>query len=195
MARRRKVPVASGPQLLVLLAVVVLALWLVSGNEINLEILSVESLVLPVVLVGVILGVGLVLVMKLETRRRERALEVADIDRMDGVVFEEYVAKLMRFRGYSVKMTKKTGDYGVDLLADKGGEHLAIQLKRYEKSVDREAVNDAVSGKNAYRTDAIPMVITNSKFTKEAREIARLNNCRLVDREELIKWILDYQKS
>lgn len=37
------------------------------------------------------------------------------------------------------------------------------------------------------------MVVTNSYFTKSARELAKAHNCELVDREKLAVWIEEFQ--
>ena len=55
-------------------------------------------------------------------RHRRRDLrrvmsDLAAIDEMSGVEFEEFVAAQLRTRGWSVTHTVSTGDYGVDLIA------------------------------------------------------------------------------
>ena len=158
------------------------------------DIESVKDLGILVVASGFV--VGLVVVTFLWRRERARlcGLELADVDGMTGVEFEKYVGRLLEFQGYKVQFTKASGDYGVDILAQMDGRHFAIQLKRYAESVGREAISDAVTGMLKYRKDAKAMVITNSYFTKQAREVAELNNCRLVDRSDLSDWIVQFQK-
>src|SRR5450759_1045006 len=47
--------------------------------------------------------------------RRFRALTMDDVDNMPGLMFEDYVAKLMEHQGYSTQVTPGTGDLGVDI--------------------------------------------------------------------------------
>jgi restriction system protein len=49
------------------------------------------------------------------------------IDRMTGAQFEQYVAEVLRRGGYEVEPTKATGDFGVDLVARRGAEIVAVQ--------------------------------------------------------------------
>jgi restriction system protein len=125
--------------------------------------------------------------------RRLRALEILDIDFMSGVEFEQYLQKLLTFRGYRVRMTPSSGDLGVDLVASSSGEKIAIQVKRYSNKVDRTAISDAVAGKYNYNCDTA-MVITNNYFRRGAIDLARSTGCILVDRDTLAEWIVEYQK-
>jgi restriction system protein len=50
-----------------------------------------------------------------------------DIDAMSGAEFEAYVGGVLRHNGYLVAFTKATGDFGVDLVARKGTDVIAVQ--------------------------------------------------------------------
>ena len=57
-------------------------------------------------------------------RRKKRP---SDIDLMEGHDFEYYCAELLRQRGFQeVEVTKGSGDYGIDILAEKEGVTYAI---------------------------------------------------------------------
>lgn len=107
---------------------------------------------------------------------------------MDGLAFEHFVAKLLRQRGYRAEVTQASGDFGVDIIARKGRRSIAIQVKRYKGSVARHAISDAVAGKYHWKCNEA-WVITNSYFTKDAHELARSTQCRLIDRDELARWL------
>jgi hypothetical protein len=55
-----------------------------------------------------------------EARRLERS-GIADVDRMDGRTFEEYLGALFRRLGYSAEVTPYSGDYGADLVIERDG--------------------------------------------------------------------------
>ncbi len=132
-----------------------------------------------------------------ENRREEaklRALDLSDIDYMDGIEFELYIAKLLRHRGFSTRQTTASADLGVDIIAEKGGTRYAIQVKRQINPVSRRAVSDAVAGNIHYKCD-IPMVITNNLFSKGAEELAKSTGCHLIDRDTLATWIIDFQRN
>jgi len=126
------------------------------------------------------------------SKRRLRALEIAQVDLMSGPEFETYVARLLDDRGFAVTTTPHTGDLGVDLVAWKHGDRIAVQCKRHSGTVSRSAVSDAVAGMQHYGCNSA-MVVTNSWFTPGARTLAKSTGCALVDREDLAKWILEFQ--
>ena len=121
-----------------------------------------------------------------------RAIQIANIDSMSGVEFERYLQKLLTSQGYSVNMTQASGDLGVDLIAARGSDRIAIQAKRYNSKISRRAISDAVAGMQHYRCNCA-MVITNSHFTPGAVMLARSTNCILVDRDMLAQWIVQLQ--
>lgn len=129
---------------------------------------------------------------RLKEEKRLRALQISQIDSMDGISFERYVARLLQFQNYRTEFTPASGDLGIDIVANKNGQRYAVQCKRQSSSVSRRAVSDAVAGRPHYKCSHA-MVITNSWFTRGAKTLAQSTGCRLVDREILTEWILDYQ--
>src|SRR6516165_2619744 len=125
-------------------------------------------------------------------RRRRRDLryvmsDLAAIDQMSGVEFEEFVAAQLRTVGWSVTHTSSTGDYGVDLIAKKDSTRMAVQCKRQAKAVGVAAVQQVVSGALHHGCNQT-VVVTNQAFTKAARQLATTHRCRLVGREQVQIW-------
>ena len=107
-----------------------------------------------------------------------------DIDSMDGLDFERYVAELLRKNGFrNVSLTEKY-DFGVDIIAEKGGVRWGIQAKRYSGLVKAEAIRQVITGLRLYGCDQA-MVITNSTYSAVAQRLAAGNDCVLVDRAGL----------
>ena len=122
--------------------------------------------------------------------RRVQVLKHSAMDSLDGTAFEAYVESLLTKRGYRVTHTGKSGDLGVDLIAEKAPYKFAVQVKRQSNLVSRSAVSDAVAGKAHYKCNAA-MVVTNNLFSPGAQELARSNGCKLVDRNVLADWMLE----
>lgn len=118
---------------------------------------------------------------------------MATIDVMKGLEFEKFVAQCLRARGYRTKNIGASGDFGVDVVASKGRQKWAIQVKRYKSNVSRTAVSDAVAGKHYWKCDSA-WVITNSYFTKDAKTLATHTECRLTDRDELRHWLYEQRQ-
>lgn len=115
----------------------------------------------------------------------------AKLDEMGGYEFEEFVAQLFEKMGYETKVTKESGDQGVDVIAKTPFETLAIQAKNLSSKVSNSAVQEIVAARNPSGADKA-IVVTTSSFTRSARKLAKANNVRLVNREELLSMIDEY---
>lgn len=135
-------------------------------------------------LAGAIFGVLLALLLR---RERPRAGMTA-IDGMSGVEFEGYVAARLRRAGWQVRFTPAVGDYGVDLIAEKDGQSVAIQCKRHGKSVGVAAVQQVVSGA-LHHGCTRSLVVSNQEFTTAARQLAYTHRCQLIGRRALQAWV------
>lgn len=99
---------------------------------------------------------------------------------MDGNKYEKRVASYLRDKGFKhVTITKTSGDYGVDIIANKHFHKYAVQCKYYSKPVGIAAVQQVVAGMAYYECDRA-MVITNSSFTRQAIQLAEHNNVELL---------------
>ena len=119
-------------------------------------------------------------------QRRIARSGIQEIDRMTGLLFEQYLASLFRRLGYSVERTSYQGDYGADLVVSKDGVKTAIQAKRSKRKIGIKAVQEAVAAKGYYSCDKA-MVVTNSFFTRQAATLAHRNGVSLWDRNRLAK--------
>jgi hypothetical protein len=103
---------------------------------------------------------------------------------MRGVDFEQFLHRVFEMLGYQVRTTKASGDQGADLLVTGKGKLIAVQAKGYEKSVGNHSVMEANAGMLFYRCDSC-VVITNSYFTRHAKQLAQANGCELVDGSQI----------
>jgi restriction system protein len=135
-------------------------------------------------LAGATFGILLALLL-----RRERPdTGMTAIDAMSGMEFEGYVAARLRRAGWQVGFTSATGDYGVDLIAEKDGQCVAIQCKRLGKSVGVSAVQQVVSGAMHHGCTR-SIVVSNQEFTTAARQLAYTHRCQLIGRRALQAWV------
>ncbi|BAX91575.1 hypothetical protein MSG_01418 [Mycobacterium shigaense] len=111
-----------------------------------------------------------------------------EIDAMHGVEFEEYIAARMQRAGWQVGFTPVVGDYGVDLIAQKDGQYVAIQCKRQGKTVGVAAVQQVVAGARHHGCTR-SIVISNQEFTSAARQLAYTHGCQLIGRKALQSWV------
>lgn len=125
---------------------------------------------------------------KTKTTVLDPVTDLQSIDYMDGAQFELWCANFLSKIGYSeVSLTGKSGDQGVDLLAQKDGIKYAIQCKCYSSDLGNTPVQEVNTGKIIYNCH-VGAVLTNRRFTTGGKEAAKATGVLLWDRD----WI--YQK-
>ena len=108
---------------------------------------------------------------------------------MDGHQFEYFCADLLRKNGFvNVEVTQASGDYGIDVLAEKDGVTYAIQCKCYSDNIGNHAVQEAFSGKRYYNR-MVAAVMTNRYFTQAAKDTAAQTQVLLWDRDQIIEMV------
>ena len=130
---------------------------------------KMENIIMAAVIAGVILLFAAVLVVK----RLQGADKRPPFEDMEGHEFEYFCAELLKERGFlEVEVTKGSGDYGIDILAEKEGVTYAIQCKRYTAPVGVKAVQEAYAGRDYYDR-MVGAVMTNQYFTTPAVDAAK----------------------
>ncbi|MCI8571397.1 MAG: restriction endonuclease [Lachnospiraceae bacterium] len=103
-------------------------------------------------------------------RRRNRAEDM--FEDMEGHEFEYFCADLLKRNGFTeVEVTKGSGDYGADILAQKEGVTYAVQCKCYTGPVGVGAVQEVYAGRDYYDR-MVGAVMTNQYFTSPAVKAA-----------------------
>jgi restriction endonuclease Mrr len=118
-----------------------------------------------------------------QTERRLRLLDRNWRDLRAGP-FEQFVEEVFQCLGFTTKLTKASGDQGIDVIATKGGVQWGIQCKGYADNVGNDAVQQAFTGARIYQCDRC-MVVTNSGFTVSAQEAAHHTDCILVSGRDI----------
>lgn len=111
------------------------------------------------------------------------------VDGLDGYGFEEFTSELLRCLGFDrCTTTQSSGDYGIDVVAEKDGVKYGIQCKNYTQAVGNKAIQEAYSGKDYYGCH-VAIVFTNNYFTASAVNQAEKNGVVLWDRDKLREFI------
>jgi Predicted endonuclease distantly related to archaeal Holliday junction resolvase and Mrr-like restriction enzymes len=125
------------------------------------------------------------------TPQEASKISIDDIDLMDGHEFEYFISTLFTKMGYSTKVTKGSGDQGIDVIAEKNLIKIGIQAKCYSNSITNKAVQEVVAGVKHYNLNKA-IVVTNNYFTDSAMELANSNDVILWDRTILKEKINEY---
>lgn len=100
------------------------------------------------------------------------------IDTSDPILFEKSVAKQFELFGWNASLTKGSGDQGADVIVtNDAGFTIIVQCKMYSQPVGNKAVQEVNSAVTHYGGN-IGMVITNSSFTKSAKQLA--DSCNVI---------------
>ena len=123
-----------------------------------------------------------VFILLLCRRLKNRKRYPDEMDLMEGHEFEYFCADLLRKKGFiEVEVTKGSGDYGIDILAEKEGVTYAIQCKCYGVPIGVKAIQEAYAGRDYYDR-MVGAVMTNQYFTAPAVEAAKKLKILLWDR-------------
>lgn len=106
----------------------------------------------------------------------------SEMDDMEGHEFEYFCADLLRDNGFTeVEVTRGSGDYGVDILAEKDGITYAVQCKCHTDPIGIRAVQEVYAGRDYYDR-MVGVVMTNQYFTSAAVHAAEKLKILLWDR-------------
>lgn len=186
MARRRRKQASLSESLLGFAVLAAFYLGFQASNS-----LTVGAVCAGIVFGGFVAGMLYISMLKAEKLKRSG---IAEIDKMDGFTFEKYLGHLFRAYGYEVLVTQPSGDFGADLVVKRNGVKTVIQAKRYSNNVGIKAVQEAKAAIAHYEASSA-WVVSNRYYTEAAKELAKSNKVRLVDRDELIEMILQMKDS
>jgi restriction system protein len=103
--------------------------------------------------------------------------------------WENYLVEVFKALGAKAERIGCTGDQGCDLIVEAGPTRIAVQAKGYHNSVGNSAVQEAFAGMHYHRC-SMCAVITNSRFTQSAQELAASTRCVLIGEEQIPDFVL-----
>ena len=146
------------------------------------NLLQSEDILQLIYAVGLVFVVSVVIIIIISFVKKHRRMVPEHFDTLEGHEFEHYCARLLRKKGFiEVEVTKGSGDYGVDILAEKDGVTYAIQCKCYTSPIGVKAIQEAYAGRDYYDR-MVGAVLTNQYFTSPAVDAAKKLKILLWDR-------------
>lgn len=152
-----------------------------------------------------------------------RLSNIYQIDKLNGFEFEEYLKERFNKLGYKSLTTSKTKDYGADLVLSgknvikpvikldvslqmkkpflkikkyytSSDNKIVVQAKRYNSKVGMRAIQEVYTAKKFYKADEA-WVITNNYYTDSAKSLAHACNVKILDRNDLMEFIIHKRKT
>ena len=112
---------------------------------------------------------------------------------LDGQEFEVMCANLFRQMGYDVQVVHPIGNFGLHLLARKGGEAIGIQLFTEKALVSAESMGRLLAEMKAPGINAAKgIIISTAGFEVKAKVAAKGNKVELWDAKDLSKAVGKY---
>jgi Restriction endonuclease len=90
----------------------------------------------------------------------------------------------MQLSGWTAQTTKSTGDQGADVIADKRGTKVVLQSKLYTSTVGNKAVQEVFAAQT-FLSANFAAVVSNSSYTRSAKELAVKTGVLLLDYSQL----------
>ena len=119
-----------------------------------------------------------------ELKNQSKANDVLDTSKISPYDYEELCANILNENGWMAQATKKSGDQGADVYAEKNGISVVLQCKLTNLTVGNKAVQEIISGQKFMSAD-FAAVVTPAKYTPGAQDIARAAKVLLLHHEDL----------
>ena len=105
---------------------------------------------------------------------------------LDGWQFEQEVANVFRINGYSAKVTKGSGDGGVDIILKKDGKTSIVQCKHYQNPVPPEPIRALWGCKDDFGADEVILVASSGITDAGAKFVHNKPNFKIMNLDDII---------
>jgi restriction system protein len=121
------------------------------------------------------------------------AAALSQLEELDWRAFERLVADLFDRLGYQAKCIGGKRDHGADVIAERGAERVAIQVKHRKERhwIGETAVRAVVTARPLYDCNRA-LVVTNSTFAPGVAAIAAVHDVELWDGDRLRDELLSF---
>lgn len=112
---------------------------------------------------------------------------IDSIDKLDGADFVRFLKELLKRCSYNnVEIVRMSNTFSIDLLSDFGGRKYAFRGIVSDQPLNDDCLDNLEEGMKHYKCQAC-YVLTNSRFTLSAKELARRmkSDILLVERDVL----------
>lgn len=105
---------------------------------------------------------------------------------LDGWQFEQEVANVFRINGYNAKVTKGSGDGGVDIILKRDGRTSIVQCKHYQNPVPPEPIRALWGCKDDFGADEVILVASSGITDMGARFVQNKPNFKVLNLDDII---------
>jgi HJR/Mrr/RecB family endonuclease len=120
----------------------------------------------------------------------QRKNDINHWSKLGGHEFEASVASIFRSIGFKATVSRRGGDGGIDIVLEKPGRRIAVQCKRYKKSVGPHVIRDLWGTMNVNGYDE-GCIVTTTGFTSGVKSFASDKKIHLVDLNDILRSVND----
>lgn len=142
-----------------------------------------------------------IIVVYLIKKKKEKTLNEAllstginQIDNLSPFEFEDWVTRFLNINGYKAITTKRSGDFGANVIAYKDNKKLVVSCKKYVGNLGIKCVQEIIGAMDYYRANEGWVVSTSSHFSKQAYDLAKSRGVKLYTKEKLALMLNELQK-
>ncbi len=111
-------------------------------------------------------------------------LETINVDKISPQDFEIYCLEILESSGWKGHLTKKSGDQGIDIVAQYKELLFVFQCKLYSQPIGNKAVQEVLAGREFESAD-FGAVIANQDYTESAKILAKNTSILLLHYSDL----------
>jgi hypothetical protein len=108
------------------------------------------------------------------------------ITQMDWTQSTPFICWLFEQLGYKILSVKKSHDKGADILLERFGERLVIQVKHQQANTGIDALKEVLFGKKIYNATKAIVISFGSPFTRDAPKDAEKAGIEIWDLDRVI---------
>ena len=142
-----------------------------------------------------------IVVVYLIKKKKEKTLNEAllstginQIDSLSPFEFEDWVTRFLNINGFKAITTKRSGDFGADVIAYKDNKKLVVSCKKYVGNLGIKCVQEIIGAMDYYHATEGWVVSTSSHFSKQAYDLAKSRGVKLYTKEKLALMLNELQK-
>lgn len=110
---------------------------------------------------------------------------INQIDSLSPYEFEDWVTRFLNIYGYDATTTKRSGDFGADVIAFKGNTKIVVSCKKYVGNLGIKCVQEIIGAMDYYNANEGWVCSTSPHFSRQAYDLARSRGVKLFTKNDL----------
>jgi len=120
------------------------------------------------------------------SERDKQTARSPEVFEQPGLEFEKKCHSILQSMGFDCYLTRVSGDYGADIIAEKGGLKFCLQCKDWSRPVGIKAIQEVASARSHFGADFAVLILTSSA-TRAAHELASTCDVKIMTFSEIAR--------